>query len=122
MAVLTDTLMTVFQTTGADTLVKALKDIEAAMRKLNATQLKFQATLATGGTTALPTVTNALNVQTTVAATAGASMNAYSLAAVAGFTAVIGAAHKAIDSYLQFGKAVMDVRDLTGSSAGQSAQ
>jgi len=117
MAQITDTLMTVFQVSGISALMGALRNTEAATDRLTLAQRRLNQAQLTGR--------GYVQAQYAVIAAQRAVATSHLQTAQTAFSTfqqVITLAKEAANAYAEFGKEVMNIRDLTGSSAKESTR
>ncbi len=120
-----DILLTTFAVRGLSTVVHAMQTAAAATDKVTQAQNVVNAQIAAGNLqlSALRDLQAAIAVET--AALAERTMLLAGVMAGVGLAAIratVRGLHEAIDAFQEFGREVMNVRDLTGASADESVK
>lgn len=121
MAVITDTLVTTFQTQGQDGLVSALNKITSAYNRLNNAQKRAAASAGTSAS-AIKSGSSSLS---SINTTGLMEFNAGLEIAKKGWQVIkagIDAATDALKRYAEYGTQIMNLRDLTGGSVGAAGR
>lgn len=125
MGVITDTLATFFSVSGVATLINAYQAVQAAETRLMNAQQAVNATMA--GTAARRRAVTNLNNALASASQAAAAAELATAGVIAGvgvaaLSTLTSGLREAISAYVEFGRQVSDIKDLTGASAKEAAQ
>jgi len=119
MGLVTDAIQTIFRVSGVQQVVSATNSVASAQARVATATVGLNNALQNNNVA--QAAKQQIALQNALSAQGKASIVAAS-ANVAGFIAISSAADDAIKSLLEYGNTVMNIRDLTGATAGQSVR